>query len=81
MTIKEAIKVAKENGEWCVSPYEPTSVNVGFINNDGHEDETQFDLLENFEKELEDMWDELHRELEGKIDSVTYVEALGYIED
>ena len=81
MTIPEAISKAKDAYEWPVVPGQPTSVNIGFINNDtGNEDFTQLDLWGCFpEDELEALWKTLYEEFETKADAVTFVAALGYI--
>lgn len=51
-----------------------TVYNVGFTNADGEEDETQFDLYENPEKELERLWEDFCEENECDSDSISYVE-------
>lgn len=83
MTIAEAISAAKEQFDWCegLNCAYGSSVNVGFINYDLKEDEMQFDLYRygHFEEELEELWNELHREMDADKDSVTYVELLGYL--
>lgn len=83
MSIKEAIAEAKQIGNWCIAAFEPSSVNVGFIRlTDGKEDQTQFDTWgDNHERELESIWKELHDEFDAGINTVSYVEALGYIQD
>lgn len=83
MTIKEAIKKARQNFEWTDMPAgEPSSVDIGFLRSDGREDETQFDLYsDDMEKELDDLWDEMCYELESGKRDVLYVSLLGYIEE
>lgn len=82
MTIQQAINEARKTGEWSVVIHMPSSINIGFVNGDGREDETQFDIFgDNPEKELEDLWKDLHMELDGDIDSITYVSYLGYVEN
>ena len=80
MTINEAIVTARTACTWGITPYEPTSVDVGFIDRTGREDETQFDLYSGSpEQELERLWESMHDEFGADHDSVTYVEAYGYI--
>lgn len=82
MTIKEAIAEAKATYNWSIVDHEPTSVNVGFYNyRDSREDESQYDLYDDFETELEELWNSQYKEMDSKIDAVLYVEALGYIQD
>ena len=79
MTIKTAYKRAKEVFGW---PEEPTSVNIGFLDTYGAQDETQVDIYsDNPVKELTELWDSLYEEMESAPDSVLYVEALGYISE
>ena len=81
MTIKEAIAVAKNLGEWSVVKHEPTSVNVGFIETDNfRENEVQLDTWgDDHEAELESVWNDLCREFGSSERNVLYVHALGYI--
>lgn len=80
MTIREAIAEAKRIGEWSVVSHNPTSVAVGFKNKFGKDDETELDLYEDDkESELEELWTSLCTELESDLNSITYVEAYGYI--
>lgn len=80
MTIEKAIAEAKENNYWITD--KPTSVNVGYYNYvDEEEHETQFDLWEDHEGELIDLWHEQWIECESKLTGVLYVDPLGYIED
>lgn len=64
MTIKEAIALGKENGEWFVSP-DPVSVLVIFWNKDIKDvDETELDLYANDkESELAALWESLVEEM------------------
>ena len=86
MTISEAIAKAKKENEWFegLAVAYGTSVDVGFINREGREDETQFDLYAfgtyGYEKELNDLWEDQHNDiLDADVDAVTYVSMLGYI--
>lgn len=78
MTIKEAIAQAKSVSNWSVVDYEPATVNIGFFNlEDDREDETQLETFGNdHEKELDDLWDTLCKELGSSKSSVLYVEVL-----
>lgn len=77
MKIRDAIKSERNRGSW---PEGPTSVDVCFINCDGLDDETQLDLYgPDTEAELEQLWSDLHEEMDAEIDSVTSVEAYGCI--
>ena len=79
MTIKEAIAKAKKEFDWTWAPYEPVTVAVGFINDEGREDETALDLWgDDAEKELDYLWNDLHAEFGADIDGVTYVETHFY---
>ena len=79
MTIEKAIAEAKENNYWISD--KPTSVNVGFYNYaDERDDETQFDLWNDHEEELIDLWHDQWVEMKSKLTGVLYVEALGYVE-
>lgn len=82
MTIEEAIEVAKETGDWIDDLDNlPVSCDVGFVNRDGRDDETQFDLWEDPEGELIDLWeDQYDLIMEADLDSVTYVEIVPYEE-
>ena len=61
MRISEAIAEAKKRGSWYNGP---TSVSVGFLNNEGNEDETELDVYgengKSTETELEELWESLH---------------------
>ena len=82
MTIEEAIEVAKDTGDWVSDDTEfPVSCNVGFVNWEGRDDETQFDLWEDPEQELIELWeDQYDLIMEADLDSVTYVEIVPYEE-
>lgn len=78
MTILEAISVAKETGDWRVTPGEAVSVNIEFTSRNNNEDETQLDLYsENKESELATLWESLEEEFEA-ID-VNRVYSLEYL--
>lgn len=82
MTIKQAINEARKIGEWSVVIHMPSSINVGFMNCNGREEETQLDIWgDNPEKELDNLWKDLHTWLGGETDSITYVSYLGYVEN
>lgn len=51
-----------------------TTYDIGFINDKGMEDETEFDLEKNPEKELEECWNEFCKENGFNVNSVLYVE-------
>lgn len=76
MTIREAVEKAKNGYGWPKIPdLIPVSVFVGFVNNEGKEDETFFDLYDSDKvAELEELWDSMYKEMESGIDSVIYVE-------
>ena len=77
MNIMEAVKAERKRGSW---PKGPISVDVCFINREGRNSETQLDLYgPDTEAELEQLWEELHDEMDAEIDSVTSVEAYGCI--
>ena len=80
MRISEAIEKEKKRGSWYNGP---TSVSVGFLNNEGNEDETELDVYgengKSTETELEELWESLHEEMEANVDAILYVEAYGYI--
>ena len=78
MTIRDAIRKAKENYNWTPVRGEMCTVFVGFTNNEGREDETAFDLGYNPESELEDIWMSLHHEFDADFDAVNYVETHEY---
>lgn len=79
MTIYEAIAKAKGEHEWSYTRHDPFTVAVGFINDEGCEDETCFDLYgDDPERELNDLWNDMAYEFESKIDGVTYVESHCY---
>jgi len=84
MTIEKAIAEAKANGAWIND--KPTSVNVGYACREGFiclddESETQFDLYENHEEDLINLWHQQYDESGSTLDGVLYVEALGYVAD
>ena len=82
MTIKEAIKEAKERSDWSIVAYEPTSVTVEFMTVDKYRDETELDLFgENKELELAYLWKELCEEFDSLPNLVLAVEAFGYIRE
>lgn len=66
MTIREAGK-----GE-VIGDSGPHDYLIGFINNDGIDDETE--LTARNMKELEELWRSLCPEFDCKVSSVTYVE-------
>lgn len=66
MTVREA---AKGNYSRCCQIY-----NIGFINSDGIEDETQFDGVKTL-KELSDLFRDFCKENGFKTNTVTYMEA------
>ena len=77
MRISDAVQVEKDHNSW---PEGPTSVGVCFVNREGYDDETELDLHgPDTEAELEGLWADLHEEMEAEIDSVTSVEAYGFI--
>ena len=79
MTIKDAIEKAKREFEWSTVDGVPFTAAVGFINNDGREDETSFDLWnDNPVNELDSLWNEMAMEFDASLDSVTYVESHDY---
>lgn len=79
MTIYEAIAKAKEDREWSYTRHDPFTVAVGFINDEGRDDETCFDLYgDDPERELNDLWNDMAYEFGSKLDSITYVESHGY---
>lgn len=53
-------------------------VRVGFVNREGDEDETEFDVCENVfsekgKQELKELWESLASEMDAEVDAVTYV--------
>ena len=79
MTIKDAIEKAKREFEWYTVDGVPFTAAVSFINNDGREDETSFDLWgDNPVNELDSLWNEMASEFDASLDSVTYVESHDY---
>lgn len=53
-------------------------VRVGFVNREGEEDETEFDVCENVfskkgKQELKELWESLAPEMDAEVDAVTYV--------
>jgi len=85
MNIRDAVRQAKKMGEWSVVEYEPTSVDVEFVTDDGRDDETQLDIWgatdEEKINELEWLWESLCYEMESDRNSVSSVFAYGYIVD
>lgn len=65
MTIREAIKKAKEKYLWTFDRSEPcVCVDVVFETLDGDFDETEFELCtDDKENELEDLWKNMCREM------------------
>ena len=79
MTIQDAISVSKKSGNWNVVPHCPTSVDVDF-KAAGKWDQIQFDLYgDNLEEELIDLWTTMYAEYGADLDSVSDVNAYGYI--
>lgn len=77
MKIRDAVEAERNSGSWSEGP---TSVGVCFVNREGYDDETELDLHgPDTEAELEGLWADLHEEMEADIDSVTSVEAYGFI--
>ena len=82
MKIREAIRKAEKAGEWSIVLHEPTSIEIYFINDDGREDSTQFDLYADDKiTEAEELYQTFCRENNFPEDTVTAVEAYGYIVD
>ena len=82
MTIKEAIKEAKERSDWSIVAYEPTSVTVEFMTVDKYRDETELDLYgDDPEQELKELWESLCEEFDSLPNLVLSVEAYGYIRE
>lgn len=82
MTIEDAIDVAKDTGDWVSDDTEfPVSCDVGFVNRDGRDDETQFDLWIDPEQELIDLWEEqCEFTMRSTLDGVSYVIVVPYVE-
>lgn len=56
-------------------------VRVGFVNREGEEDETEFDVCENVfsekgKQELKELWESLAGEMNAEVDAVTYVDIV-----
>ena len=58
----------------CVGYVTPGTYNIGFINSEGRDDETQFDANEY--NELVELWEDFCMENGFQYDSVTYVEKV-----
>ena len=83
MTIREAVGFAKKHYEWSTVKGEPTSVDIEFFTDDGHDDETQVDLWGDTDEEkiseLEDLWESLCYEMNSDKNNINSVYAYGTI--
>ena len=80
MTIKEAVRKARERQAWGVTPHEPASVAVLFADKSGQWYETELDLYaDDKETELAGLWESLCGEMGSAADLVVEVKACGYI--
>lgn len=58
----------------CIGFVEPGTYDIGFINSDGAEDETEFDVRDY--DELVELWEDFCKENGFRYDSVLYVEKV-----
>lgn len=79
MTVQEAFKESNV----ILDTKDVNTVEIGFINNAGHENSIELDLTSSKDriKELEDLWASLYEEIDSAEDAILYIDYIqGYDE-